>query len=49
MAYDNADTALRFMASSYLELDAAQAEDMRQRIVQFHEWTAGARFRPTLG
>jgi len=38
MAYDNADTALRFMASSYLELDAAQAEDMRQRIVQFHEW-----------
>jgi uncharacterized protein DUF6279 len=38
MAYDNADTALRFMASSYLELDPVQAEDMRQRIVQFHEW-----------
>ena len=38
MAYDNADTALRFMASSYLELDPAQAEDMRQRIVQFHDW-----------
>jgi hypothetical protein len=38
MAYDNADTALRFMASSYFELDATQAEDMRQRIVQFHEW-----------
>lgn len=37
-AYDNADTALRFMASSYLELDAAQAEDMRLRIVQFHRW-----------
>lgn len=37
-AYDNADTALRFMASSYLELDAAQAEDMRLRIVRFHQW-----------
>ena len=37
-AYDNADTALRFMASSYLELDATQAEDMRLRIVQFHQW-----------
>ena len=38
MAYDNADTALRFMASSYLELEPAQAEDMSQRIAQFHEW-----------
>jgi hypothetical protein len=37
-AYDNADTALRFMASSYLELDATQAEDMKLRIVQFHRW-----------
>jgi len=26
------------MASSYLELDAAQAEEHAQRIVQFHEW-----------
>jgi Family of unknown function (DUF6279) len=38
MAYDNADTALRFMASSYLDLDAAQAEDLRLRIVEFHQW-----------
>jgi hypothetical protein len=38
LAYDNADTALRFMSSSYLDLDAAQAEEMRQRIVQFHQW-----------
>jgi Family of unknown function (DUF6279) len=38
MAYDNADTMLRFMASSYFDLDAAQAEDMRQRIEQFHQW-----------
>jgi len=37
-AYDNADTALRYMASSYLDLDPAQAEEMRLRIVQFHEW-----------
>ena len=38
LAYDNADTALRFMASSYLDLDPEQAEDMRLRIVRFHEW-----------
>jgi Family of unknown function (DUF6279) len=38
IAYDNAHTALRFMASSYLELDDAQAEDLRQRIVRFHQW-----------
>jgi hypothetical protein len=38
LAYDNADTALRFMSSSYLELDTEQAEEMRQRIVRFHQW-----------
>ena len=37
-AYDNADTALRFMASSYLDLDSAQSEEMRLRIAQFHQW-----------
>jgi hypothetical protein len=37
-AYDNADTALRFMVASYLDLDAEQTEDLRQRIVQFHQW-----------
>ena len=37
-AYDNADTALRFMTASYLDLDAAQTEEMRLRIVQFHQW-----------
>src|SRR5262245_21579094 len=37
-AYTNADTALRFMASSYLDLDPAQDEEMRIRIAQFHEW-----------
>jgi hypothetical protein len=38
LAYDNADTMLRFMASSYLDLDSAQAEDMRLRIVRLHQW-----------
>jgi hypothetical protein len=37
-AYDNADTALRFMASSYFELDPGQAEDMSLRIARFHQW-----------
>jgi hypothetical protein len=38
VAYDNADTMLRFMASSYLDLDAAQSDDLTPRIVRFHQW-----------
>jgi hypothetical protein len=38
LAYDNADTALRFMVASYLDLDSEQTEELRQRIVQFHRW-----------
>lgn len=38
MAYDNADTVLRVMMPSYLDLDAEQTEDVRLRIVQFHQW-----------
>jgi Family of unknown function (DUF6279) len=38
VAYDNADTMLRFMASSYLDLDAAQTEDLTPRIARFHQW-----------
>jgi Family of unknown function (DUF6279) len=38
IAYDNADTALRFISSSYLDLDAEQTEDLRVVIVKFHEW-----------
>jgi hypothetical protein len=38
LAYDNADTMLRFMASSYLDLDATQADDLTPRIVRFHQW-----------
>jgi hypothetical protein len=38
VAYDNADTMLRFMVPSYLDLDAAQSEDLRLRILRFHQW-----------
>jgi len=38
LAYDNADTAVRFMASSYFDLNQEQTEELRQRIVQFHQW-----------
>jgi len=41
VAYDNADTVLRFMASSYLDLDAAQSDDLAPRIVRFHRWHRG--------
>jgi hypothetical protein len=38
LAYDNADTMLRFMASSYLDLDSAQSDDLTPRIARFHQW-----------
>jgi len=38
VAYDNADTMLRFMVPSYIDLDAAQADDLTPRIVRFHQW-----------
>ena len=38
VAYDNADAMLRFMASSYLDLDAGQSEDLKPRIARFHQW-----------
>ncbi len=38
VAYDNADTMLRFMASSYMDLDATQSDDLTPRIVRFHQW-----------
>jgi len=38
VAYDNADTVVRFMASSYLDLDAAQSDDLTPRIVRFLQW-----------
>jgi hypothetical protein len=38
LAYDNADTAVRFMAPSYFDLNHEQAEELRLRVVQFHQW-----------
>jgi len=38
LAYDHAGTVIRFTASSYLDLDAAQSEDLTPRIVRFHQW-----------
>ena len=38
LAYDNADTMLRFMASSYMDLDAGQSDDLTPRIARFHQW-----------
>ena len=38
VAYDNADTMLRFMASSYVDLDAAQSDDLARRVARFHQW-----------
>jgi len=38
IGYDNADTAVRFMASSYFDLNHEQAEELRLRVVQFHQW-----------
>ena len=38
VAYNNADTMLRFMVPSYLDLDAAQSDDLTPRIVRFHRW-----------
>ena len=38
VAYNNADTMLRFMVPSYLDLDAEQSDDLTPRIVRFHQW-----------
>ena len=38
VAYNNADTMLRFMVPSYLDLDAAQSDDLTPRIMRFHRW-----------
>ena len=38
VVYGNADTVMSFMASSYLDLDSGQSEDLRPLIVRFHQW-----------
>ena len=38
VAYSYADTVVSYMASNYLDLDAAQSEELRPLIVRFHQW-----------
>lgn len=37
-AYNNAQTAVRFMVTDYVDFDSAQYEDFKSRFTQFHEW-----------
>ncbi|MEK7438539.1 MAG: DUF6279 family lipoprotein [Pseudomonadota bacterium] len=38
IAYNNADTALRWMADDYFALEGAQLEDFKLRLAGFHAW-----------
>ena len=38
VGYNYADTLARYMASSYLDLDAVQSEDLEPRLVRLHQW-----------
>lgn len=38
IAYNNADTVVRFMATDYVDLDAAQNGDFKARLARFHDW-----------
>ena len=38
LAYDNADTFVRWRAGNYLDLEGAQAQDLEERIQDFHRW-----------
>lgn len=37
-AYNNVQTAARFMVSDYVDFDSAQADEFRARFAQFHDW-----------
>ena len=41
IAYNNADTALRWMADDYFALEGAQLEDFKLRLAKFHDWHRG--------
>ncbi len=41
IAYNNADTALRWMADDYFALEGAQLEDFKLRLAGFHAWHRG--------
>jgi hypothetical protein len=38
LAYDNADTFVRWRAGNYLDLEGEQAQDLEERIQDFHRW-----------
>jgi hypothetical protein len=38
LAYNNADTVLRWMAHDYFALEGAQDEDFKVRLARFHAW-----------
>ena len=38
LAYNNADTVVRWMADDYFALEGAQEEDFKQRLARFHAW-----------
>jgi len=38
LAYNNADTVLRWMADDYFALEGAQEQDFKQRLARFHAW-----------
>lgn len=38
LAYNNADTAVHWMADDYFALEGAQDEDFRARLARFHAW-----------
>jgi len=38
LAYNNADSVLRWMALDYFDLGDAQEEDLRARVTRFHAW-----------
>jgi hypothetical protein len=40
-AYNNVQTAARFMVSDYVDFDSAQVDEFKARFTQFHEWHRG--------
>ncbi len=40
-AYNNVQTAARFMVSDYVDFDSAQADEFKARFTRFHDWHRG--------
>lgn len=38
LAYNNADTVIRWMADDYFSIEGAQEEDFKSRLARFHAW-----------